>query len=675
MQIASAGVAFWLIYNHYPDLLPIWLRPQWLQTFFTIATSLGTLSATIATILAILPVQSWFERKSPYIIPSFAERKLIRRVNYETLIARLGRSGQISWIDRKATSASILREHGQVAIVGWMKSGKTREATELIRIALEEGAISAVYEPTSALDLIDQEMLSQAIVAELDDRQRCLFFVDELGLRPEIERLDRLAQCIQTIRQRRPDTYFLITIQRERLIDSVQQWLDKQAFHLIKLSDLTVIQRQELVARSKDIFDISISQDTVETFARETDGRPYSIVFVLQQISRNSRLNQEDLRKLLNRSDIEAWAEQRRYIFNTEPGAEPLLHSIVTFASAGVTSRSSSIRRYARQLLEKKHRNKANFLLDNAAKRWEQFDIVSAGDTYTIPEPLLLPLLLEVSQARSELQRFIEVYQPGLWALLITVLLSPIEWLFKFRAYIYQIFVGSQNLKSIKKMVSLLSHLPFLNRLDKFIKSHYVWRNRAIATLATLIPDTIKSFFITNPYRSYRYNHWLINSLFSWSADKALLLSELGSDIDKAHHLSSNAHLQLGRNAVSESLHEEALANFTQAVALNPKNVRAIAHRGITYRRLKRYDEAITDFNQAINIDKNYGYAFVERGITYRQLERYDEAITDFNQAINIDKNYDYAFVNRGITYRQLERYDEAIANFNQAILRTELGD
>ncbi len=51
-----------------------------------------------------------------------------------------------------------------------MKSGKTREAAELIRMALEDGVISAVYEPTSALDLIDQEMLSQAVVAGLDDR-------------------------------------------------------------------------------------------------------------------------------------------------------------------------------------------------------------------------------------------------------------------------------------------------------------------------------------------------------------------------------------------------------------------------------------------------------------------------------------------------------------------------
>ena len=62
--------------------------------------------------------------------PILSERGPIRAIDYETLVARLGRSGQIPWLDRGRTDTAVLRTHGRIAIVGWMKSGKTREAAE-----------------------------------------------------------------------------------------------------------------------------------------------------------------------------------------------------------------------------------------------------------------------------------------------------------------------------------------------------------------------------------------------------------------------------------------------------------------------------------------------------------------------------------------------------------------
>ena len=239
------AIAIWVLYQSFPLWFPPWFKPL----FASLAGVSGIL-ATLGAILSDFILSFWDilkgDAQPPHIL---SERQPIRRVDYEVLIARLGRSGTIPWIDRGITAAGLLQHYGRIAIAGWMKSGKTREAAELIRQLLHDGWISLVYEPTATLDLIDPDHLATAIQHELDDRQRYLFFVDELGLRPEPERLNRLALCLNTLLAVRPDTYLLITVQRERLLD-VQPWLHQHleamiacgiAFHTAAL--VTIVNR------------------------------------------------------------------------------------------------------------------------------------------------------------------------------------------------------------------------------------------------------------------------------------------------------------------------------------------------------------------------------------------------------------------------------------------------
>ena len=52
---------------------------------------------------------------------------------------------------------------------------------------------------------------------------------------------------------------------------------------------------------------------------------------------------------------------------------------------------------------------------------------------------------------------------------------------------------------------------------------------------------------------------------------------------------------------------------------------------------MERYEEALADFSCAIEIDPGYAWAIDQRGETYRLMERYEEALTDFSRAIEID--------------------------------------
>jgi tetratricopeptide (TPR) repeat protein len=114
--------------------------------------------------------------------------------------------------------------------------------------------------------------------------------------------------------------------------------------------------------------------------------------------------------------------------------------------------------------------------------------------------------------------------------------------------------------------------------------------------------------------------------------------------------------------------YDQAIADYTEALRLNPNSVRAYNSRGDAYRGKKEYDQAIADYTEALRLNPESARAIASRGETYHALSRYDEALADFDRAIALDKEYDWAIANRGWTYYVLHRGDEALADFDRAI-------
>ena len=71
------------------------------------------------------------------------------------------------------------------------------------------------------------------------------------------------------------------------------------------------------------------------------------------------------------------------------------------------------------------------------------------------------------------------------------------------------------------------------------------------------------------------------------------------------------------------------MAEFAQAILLNPQYAVAYYNRGNSLFKLGRYQDAIVDYTQAIRLNPRYGSAYNNRGITYRQLGRLIEAERD----------------------------------------------
>src|SRR5262249_7737007 len=80
----------------------------------------------------------------------------------------------------------------------------------------------------------------------------------------------------------------------------------------------------------------------------------------------------------------------------------------------------------------------------------------------------------------------------------------------------------------------------------------------------------------------------------------------------------------------------------------------AIAHheRGISYKSKGDVDRAIANFSEAIRLDPKYAEAYYVRGVAYGNKGDLDRAIADYSEAIRLDPKLAAAYNNRGNAYK-----------------------
>jgi tetratricopeptide (TPR) repeat protein len=114
--------------------------------------------------------------------------------------------------------------------------------------------------------------------------------------------------------------------------------------------------------------------------------------------------------------------------------------------------------------------------------------------------------------------------------------------------------------------------------------------------------------------------------------------------------------------------YDKAIADYNKAMELNPGIMYLYNNRGAAYFDKGDHDRAMADFNQQIRLDPNFAPAYNNRGLVYEAKRDHDRAIADYNQAIRLDPNLEEAYVNRGLVYQRKADHDRAMADYNQAI-------
>jgi lipoprotein NlpI len=93
----------------------------------------------------------------------------------------------------------------------------------------------------------------------------------------------------------------------------------------------------------------------------------------------------------------------------------------------------------------------------------------------------------------------------------------------------------------------------------------------------------------------------------------------------------------------------------------------AFNNRGLAYQDKHDYDRAIADYDEAIRLDPKYDPAFNNRGAAYLAKGGLDRAIADFNEAIRFDPRDSGQYLNRGLANLYSGSLPEALADLNQS--------
>ncbi len=130
--------------------------------------------------------------------------------------------------------------------------------------------------------------------------------------------------------------------------------------------------------------------------------------------------------------------------------------------------------------------------------------------------------------------------------------------------------------------------------------------------------------------------------------------------------LSAEAYLNHAL-ARDEQDHKGQIADYSEAIRLNPHVAVAYYNRGLSLYQQGDYDGAIVDYNDALRLDPQYAMAYNNRAFVSYHQGNFDNALADSNEALRLDAQSIEAYVTRGVTYFIQGKLDEALADFHEA--------
>jgi tetratricopeptide (TPR) repeat protein len=147
-------------------------------------------------------------------------------------------------------------------------------------------------------------------------------------------------------------------------------------------------------------------------------------------------------------------------------------------------------------------------------------------------------------------------------------------------------------------------------------------------------------------------------------------IAQLDAHLDPGKHRLHRSILQynIAQVCVATGNYDEAIANLSAAMAMDPNYSEYYNERGNIFLRLGRLEEARADYLKAIELSPPYFEVFTNLGQCYRRLGAMAEAITAYSRALDLEPDHVLAFLGRGKAHEELDQTEAAIADYTAAL-------
>ena len=113
---------------------------------------------------------------------------------------------------------------------------------------------------------------------------------------------------------------------------------------------------------------------------------------------------------------------------------------------------------------------------------------------------------------------------------------------------------------------------------------------------------------------------------------------------------------------------DQTIASFSKVINAGRVQGTALAEiyreRGIHYADLGHYDEAVADFSNAVELNPNYVTAYINRANAFAKLEQYKAAYQDFATAQKLSPTNKSIYAIRGSLNFLMGRFQDAAADY-----------
>ena len=111
------------------------------------------------------------------------------------------------------------------------------------------------------------------------------------------------------------------------------------------------------------------------------------------------------------------------------------------------------------------------------------------------------------------------------------------------------------------------------------------------------------------------------------------------------------AYVDSGNASLAQGEYDEAIAEYTSALAIDPDYAEAYEGRGNVYFAQGYLDAAIADYDYVILLLPEYADAYFRRAVAYYNKGDYERAIVGYNEVIRLNPTFVLAYTNRNLAY------------------------